>query len=103
MVIHFLRIVDDPQVPTILRGCRRFLRFSSHAGGRILAWKRKSPKGCCCIQTLPNLVQEEAGKMTVDELVRFNQILANAFAQFEAENDPEVSGCISLLSQSRLG
>ena len=66
MVIHFLRIVDDPQVPTILRGCRRFLRFSSHAGGRILAWKRKSPKGCCCIQTLRNLVQEEAEKMTVD-------------------------------------
>jgi hypothetical protein len=42
-------------------------------------------------------VQEEAGKMTVDELVRFNPILANAFAQFEAENDPEVSGCMQSL------
>jgi hypothetical protein len=37
-------------------------------------------------------VQEEAGKMTVDDLVRFNRISANAFAQFEAENDLEVSG-----------
>jgi hypothetical protein len=56
-----------------------------------------SLQGCCCIQTLRNFVQEEAGQMTVDELVRFNPILANAFAQFEAENDPEVSGCMQSL------
>jgi hypothetical protein len=96
VVIHFLRIVDDPQVPTILRGCRRFLRFSSHAGGRILAWTSLL-KVVVAFRPSPNLVQEEAGKMTVDELVRFNPILANAFAKFEAENDPEVSGCMQSL------
>jgi hypothetical protein len=49
-VIHSPGIVDDDQVPTTLGGCRRFPFLPSLAGGRILAWKRKFPKGCCCIQ-----------------------------------------------------
>jgi hypothetical protein len=35
--------------------------------------------------------------MTVDDLVRFDPILANAFARFEAENDPEVSDSMQCL------
>jgi hypothetical protein len=63
---------------------------SSHGNASLL-------KVVAAFRPSPNLVQEEAGKMTVDELVRFNPILANAFAKFEAENDPEVSGCMQSL------